>query len=421
VSEGEDGSCSSSEEAGIRWWRDGRRGGSVGEEGRGRREGENWGLCARSGLSARRSGRGGGTAVGRTAGGKTPETVLLRSITFAPTVAEAGAGRLRFQSGAVSCVSERDGRGHVGGGVERGAGRGRWSGRGAVRREKELGMRRSRSGVTLMVDLSGLVGLAVRSMLPCLVAARAGVGRGRREGGAVGDTASVAEWARMAGRDGAGACTTSGGWRGGGGIDSGRVRGVGRGRRDGPAMPAGAYARVGGGDTGPPCVYWNPIDCSRPYIRRPSCSACMAFCSVGRGAYVRCSSYAIVLAKLTILVKNSPPTHLRHHVVHLQIHTNTPIRISSLLQKIHPRVHLRTGLVSEIPSPLYHPVAFLLVFRKDAPPLPIDRARVHKMLHNWFAYSISFRFRDRPSRSSCRTPITPIMTCRTSVLWHSDE
>ena len=211
------------------------RGGSVGEEGRGRRDGENWGLragCARSGLSARRgSGRGGGTALG-TAGGKSPDTVLLRSITFAPMGAEETAGRLRFQSGAdldccISWVSERDGRGHVGGGEERGragGGRGRLfaSGRGAVRREKELGMRRSRSGL-VMLDLTGLAGLAARSMLACreegLAAARAGVGRGRRGGGAVGDVASAAEGARMAGRDGAGARCGEGSARRTGDVD----------------------------------------------------------------------------------------------------------------------------------------------------------------------------------------------------------
>lgn len=184
-------------------------------------------------------------------------------MTFNPIGAEEVAAGLRGADldSCVSCASERDVRGHVGGGVEKGAaGRGgrRWfaSGRGAVRREKELGMRRSRSGLALIAlttDLSGLLGLAVRSMLARfgvdLGAARAGVwvgvGRGRRVGGEV---ASVAEGARMAGRDGAGACTMSGDWRGGGGIDSGRVRGVGRGRRDGPAMWTLA-AGANGGET----------------------------------------------------------------------------------------------------------------------------------------------------------------------------
>lgn len=42
MSEGEEISYSSSEEAGTRWWKDGTRGGEVGEEGRGRRGGEDW-------------------------------------------------------------------------------------------------------------------------------------------------------------------------------------------------------------------------------------------------------------------------------------------------------------------------------------------------------------------------------------------
>lgn len=257
----------------------------------------------RSGLSARRgSARGGGTV-----GGKTPETVLLRSITLAPIVAEEAGWKLRFLRGGDldSCVSERGARGQVGSGVK-GAGGGRLvvSGGGAVRREKELGMRRSRSGLelgmmVLMMALAGLAGLAERSTLACLVGGRAGVGRGRRAGGAVGDVASVAEGARMAGRDGAGACTTSGDWRRGGGIDSGRVRGVGSGRRDGPAMWIGTAGAYDSDDTSPSCpngawlVYWNPTDCPRPYIRRLSCSTCTTLCSAGR-ANVRCSSYAIV-------------------------------------------------------------------------------------------------------------------------------
>ena len=93
------------------------------------------------------------------------------------------------------------------------------------------------------VDLTGLVGLvSVRSTLPCFVGGllgMEGVGRGRRAGGAVGDVGSVADGARMAGRDGAGACTTSGVSRRGGGIDSGRGRGVGSGRRDGPGIAKG--------------------------------------------------------------------------------------------------------------------------------------------------------------------------------------
>jgi len=133
-------------------------------------------------------------------------------------------------------------------------------------------------------------------------------------------------------------------------------------------------------------VYWNPIDCSRPYTRRPSCTTS---CSTGRVANVRCSSYAIVLAKRS---KTHRLIQASHHVIDLQTYTNTPVHLTTALPVLPvrkfilgdaPHVHLRTDLVSEThPSPPFRhsPVSFLLTFRNDIPALPIDRARIHKML-----------------------------------------
>ena len=163
----------------------------------------------------------------------------------------------------------------------------------------------------------------------------------------------------MAGRDGAGACTMSGDSRRGGGIDSGRVRGVGRGRRDGPANPAGAYTRLGGEDTNPPrrtggwFVYWKPIDCWRPYICRPSCSTCITVCSAGR-ANVRWPSYAIAVC---LLDDPSSKIHLYvYHVIYLQTCTNTPILsppilpLGKFILGDALGVHLRTSFVSDSTS-----------------------------------------------------------------------